>query len=288
MRWMHVAMISSLDETIRHLLLEAGELDSTEVDISFEIPNREWSGGISKPTLNCYLFDIRENRELRQGGMQVDRAALNGQAGRRRAPMRVDLSYLVTAWTRAVEDEHRLLWHVLATLMRFSTLPTRFLQGELAEQVLPIPTKVIQPDGVLKSPGEFWTALENQIKPSLTFLVTLAINHDCLPAGPPVLTTSLRFRDSKRILSERLRIGGRLRDGSGEPLVNAEVRIAGHGSIARSDAEGRYILSVPQPGQYTLLVQTDSFSIQHEIEVPTASYDVENSGFRSQESEGQR
>jgi hypothetical protein len=275
MRWIRIAMISALDETIRQLLIEAGGLDPTEVDVSFEIPNREWSAGISKPTLNCYLFDIRENRELRQGGMQVDRATLNGQASRRRAPLRVDLSYLITAWTRAVEDEHRLLWHVLSTLMRFSTLPTHMLHGDLNAQVLPIPTKVIQPDGVLKSPGEFWTALENQIKPSLTYLVTLAIDHNVVPAGPPVLTTSLRFRDRTGIHSERLRIGGCLRDSSGQPIVNAEVSIAGHGKGTRSDAEGRYILSVPQPGQYTLVVQAGGISIQHEIAVPMASYDVE-------------
>ena len=78
-------MINELDETIRQLLIKAGGFTQAEVDVKFEIPNREWSAGISKPTLNCYLFDIRENRELRQHGM--DSVTQNGAVAFRQRPL---------------------------------------------------------------------------------------------------------------------------------------------------------------------------------------------------------
>jgi hypothetical protein len=183
-------MISDLDETIKHLLREHIPLDPGEVDVSFEVPDREWSARISKPTLNCYLYDIRENRALREADWSVAR---NGSAiTRQRPPFRVDLSYLITAWTQAPEDEHTLLWHTLAVLLRFPELPRASLQGALKDQPVPPRTQVAQPDGVLKSPGEFWTALENQLKPSLSYVVTLAIAREKLAAGPPVFTWSAR------------------------------------------------------------------------------------------------
>ena len=101
-------MIAELDETIRQLLLREGGLDPSDVDVSFDLPNREWSMGISKPTLNCYLFDIRENRELRQSGLAMVGSGTRA-AVRIREPIRVSVTYLITAWTRQVEDEHRLI-----------------------------------------------------------------------------------------------------------------------------------------------------------------------------------
>src|SRR6476661_1473508 len=108
-------MIAEMDETIRQLLLHEGGFDTADVDVSFELPNREWSTGISKPTINCYLFDVRENRDLRQSGMSMVGGG-TPQAMRLREPMRVQLTYLITAWTRQVEDEHRLLFQALYTL----------------------------------------------------------------------------------------------------------------------------------------------------------------------------
>jgi hypothetical protein len=185
-------VLHELDETIRRLLVREGRLDAAEVDVSFDIPNRDWSKGISKPTLNCYLFDIRENRDLRHTGASVERRGAR-DAARRRPPMFVSLTYLVTAWTRAVEDEHQLLYHALATLMRFGVIPAEHLQGALRDHALPVHAHVAQPDGVLRSPGEFWTALDNHLKPSLGYVVTLALDHDRLPAGPPVLERDVRY-----------------------------------------------------------------------------------------------
>ena len=45
-------MISDLDETIKQLLVKEGKLDLAEIDIVFEMPDREWSGKVTKPTVD--------------------------------------------------------------------------------------------------------------------------------------------------------------------------------------------------------------------------------------------
>ena len=108
-------MLRDLDETIKNLLTKAGGFDPNQVDISFKIPNREWSEKeVQRPTLNCYLFDIHERRALREEGWRPE----NRKESRRQPPLFFELTYLITAWTRNIEDEHMLLWEVLETLVR--------------------------------------------------------------------------------------------------------------------------------------------------------------------------
>ena len=78
-------MISDLDETIRQLLTKKGALDPSEVDISFETPDREWSTSTSKPTVNIYLYDIRENHQLRGTEWTIAKDG-NGNATKKKKP----------------------------------------------------------------------------------------------------------------------------------------------------------------------------------------------------------
>src|SRR5919206_1353422 len=105
-------MLADLDETIRTMLkrdLDRHGFDG--VEIVFDAPSKEWSATLSSPTVDCFLYDLREAVDRRPVDWYQD-----GNNGRReiRPPMRLDASYAVTAWTRAVEDEHRLLSQVLA------------------------------------------------------------------------------------------------------------------------------------------------------------------------------
>src|SRR5438270_7061243 len=121
-------MFADLDETIRQILIKGVPLDLAEVDVSFEAPDREWSGRLSRPTVNCYLYDVRENHEFRETDYELQRH--NGSGLRIKAPLRIDVSYQVTVWARSADDEHRLLWRVLSTLIRHPILPADVLQGE--------------------------------------------------------------------------------------------------------------------------------------------------------------
>ena len=146
-------MINDLDETLKQLLIQKAQLDPAEVDISFDTPTRDWSTPVTRPTINLYLFEIRENRTLRELDWD-DEPSGYGQMRRKRLPLRMDLSYMVTCWTSATEDQHRLLWHVLETFFRHSPLPEDVLQGALRHMLRPVRTEVAQPDGVLKNVSE--------------------------------------------------------------------------------------------------------------------------------------
>ena len=266
-------MINELDETIRQLLIKAGNFSPADVDVRFEIPNREWSTGISKPTLNCYLFDIRENRDLRQHGMES--VSQGGTVAFQQRPVAYfDLTYLITAWTSEVSDEHLLLWRVLHTLLRFEKIPPEYLEGALSTLSFPIYARTAMPEGVLKSPGEFWTALENQIKPSLSYVVTLAIDRDQIPVGPPVSTARLRFSAPSGVEERWVWFGGIVRASDGTPVAGAAVGIEGRNVTANTDAEGRFRLRVPGPGSYTLIARAGSSVQRRKIEIPEPSYEI--------------
>jgi hypothetical protein len=105
---------------------------------------------------------------------------MDGTATRTAAPVRIDASYLITAWpSQSVadpsEDEHRLLGEVIRALLRYRTIPGEVLQGSLMDQDLPLPVSTLQP-GRLQSLGEFWQALGGKPKAALNYTVTLAVD----------------------------------------------------------------------------------------------------------------
>jgi hypothetical protein len=96
--------------------------------------------------------------------------------------VRVDASYLITAWpgtgggqSDSSEDEHKLLSAVMWTLLRHPKLPREYLRGSLAAQHLPLPVSTLQP-GRLQSLGEFWQALGGKPKAALNYTVTLPVD----------------------------------------------------------------------------------------------------------------
>jgi hypothetical protein len=269
-------MINDLDNTLRQLLISAGQLDPADIDISFDLPNREWAARISKPTVNCYLFDVRENLDAREQGWNTTRVA-SGEAGRRQPALRFALTYLITAWTREVEDEHRLLWHTLQTLTRFPVLPLEYLKGSLqaaSEQGFTISSAIAKPGGVLNSPGEFWSALENHLKPSLSYVVTLPLDREIVPAGPPVFTTRLRTRLEDGPSEEIAWFGGVVRDQSGAALPQIAVFLEGHFDQSITDAEGRFRLRGPAPGQHILVAQIGDQLQRYPVDFPASTYDL--------------
>ncbi len=123
-------MIADVHLAIRHMILNRGLIPANDVEIRFERPTKEWVHSLVRPTINLYLFDIDENVDLRQTNMPVMRG---GSGASYRMPMRrFDLRYMVTAFTTVADDEHLLIYRVLATLLRFSTLPPSSLAAAMA------------------------------------------------------------------------------------------------------------------------------------------------------------
>jgi hypothetical protein len=95
-----------------------------------------------------------------------------------------------------------------------------------------------------------------------------------LVAGPPVLTSSIRFKTPDGASETWIRFGGTLRDKDGAPLAGEAVAIEGHGASAQTDDEGRFRLRVPATGHYTLVVGTGAAARRREVDVPQADYDL--------------
>ena len=283
-------MINDLDETLKQLLVKKAGLDPAEVDISFDIPTSEWSTPVTRPTVNLYLYDLRENRQLRETYWD-DEVGEDGKINLKRRPLRIDLSYMITCWTSSAEDQHRLLWRVVETFFRHSPIPEDVLQGDLLQLTHPVNTEVAQPDGVLKNVSDFWGALENQLRPSVSLVVTLDLDLEQIITSPMVLARALKFgppvvqtgHNGSEIMLTQLepgweagtvRLGGEVRNKKGKPLASAWVRLVSKqvdgqpvqiGPTIQTDAVGRYVFSAVPVGDYTLVVEMTG---QSPVQVP--------------------
>jgi hypothetical protein len=166
-------VIQDVDDTLRELLARNVPVDTTAVDIKFEMPNKDWSATVTKPTVNLFLYDVRENRELRSNERTVTRTGNSGVETR--APVRVDLSYLISVWTTDVSDEHQLLGKILTTLLQFPLLPPEVLKGTMQSQPLPMQAWIAQPER-LPNPWEFWGHMDHGMKAALNFVLTAAVS----------------------------------------------------------------------------------------------------------------
>ncbi len=190
-----------LEHELPHFFTQAAK--TTQVTISFVTPDGDFPPpSVPLPAIDMFLYDIRENRELRSNEYQTRR---NGgtSAQLTRYPVRVECSYLVTAWGKdnsspSVEDEHRLLGEVMKVLLRHPTIPEKILHAKLQDQATSLPTIVLQP-GRLQSPGEFWQALGG--KPKAAFHYTVTMNIDVYePTDVPLVTEKIiRYHPDKEV-----------------------------------------------------------------------------------------
>jgi hypothetical protein len=179
-------VIHEVDEVLKGLI-GGGALAGSGIDVSFEAPTRDWAARRNAPAVNAYLYDIREDVSRRQRGHMPVRDERDIVVRRRQPPRWFRLSYLVTAWTKQPQDEHRLLSAVLATLLPHELLPADRLPGALGALGLTVPLSVAGLHTESRSLAEIWSALGGELKPSLDLVVTVPFpafpEYD---AGPPV------------------------------------------------------------------------------------------------------
>ncbi len=275
-------MLQDLDETIRQILIKKGKLNGGDIDISFEQPTGEWAGGLTRPTINGYLYDIRENMELRSRQYRVEQEA-NNRARRILEPIRVDLSYIFTVWTRNIEDEHRLLWRVLQTLAFQGTIPQKETVGDLVNQPYPLRTKVALPSEAIHNLPDLWGVMENQLRPAINYVITASLDMDTEFESPLVLTAQFKLGEydgrnrtltgangeSIKVLVDHMyHVGGHVVQ-NGEPVVGAEITVQDHGYHVLTDPFGQYVFANIPPGDYTFQVEAEGQPIQrYPIRVP--------------------
>lgn len=266
-------MFQDLDLTLRKVLDDATVPPSMAgVDVSFKTPDKAFVFG--QPTLDLFLYGVRENRVLRDPVPIVERVG----AGfvRRTPPLRVDCDYLVTAWSKepddaAVAQERTILANALMKLSRFPVIPTGYLQNSLVGQPFPVQMWVAQSDDS-KSLGEFWSALGVSPRSSFHVMVTIAMDPSVsVPEGPPVVTREVDLAGESVFA-----IGGVVRDAAG--IVAGAVVTVDGGRSTTTDAEGRFRFAGLVAREYTLRVAAPGHVPREQvIIVPAAAindYDI--------------
>lgn len=295
-------MIDDLSKTLKYILSSEAKKEPQKfpqlatAEIEFVRPVKDYK---PKPpqTVCLFLYDIRENRELRSN--EPARVNRDGQPVVERPPLRVDCSYLITAWPAEATSangndgvdqetardiillEHLLLSEVLQVLARYPVIPSNLLQGKLAHPEQPVPPPMItaRAEG-LNNISEFWTAIGSNLRPSLNVKATISVqvSQPEVEAKPVV----------KRILREdkpsRFTINGVIKNDKGAPVAGARITLVELGLSTTSDSQGNYSFVMIPIGKYSLRVnwKTDQGvkSKSVEINVPAAAgaFDVELKG----------
>ena len=191
-------MIDDLDKTLEALLKEKLPSDLVgQLTISFATPDGQFPPpAVTLPAIDLFLYDVRENRELRFNEWTTERTD-QGKGIRRQPPARVDCSYLITAWAsesspNPAQDEHRLLGEVMQVLLRYRQFPSDALRGNLVGQTPPLRIIPLQP-GYLQSLGEFWQALGGKPKAALNYSVTVSVDLFDVVEAPLVKENTIRI-----------------------------------------------------------------------------------------------
>jgi hypothetical protein len=213
-----------------------GQRDKNEwLDIRFEMPTRQWAESLVRLTVDLYLFDIRENTDLRQTDWLPPQS--NGKsATRRMPPRRFDLRFMVTAIAEDVETEQQLLWWTLQTLLKHPELPPKDWQTEWKNQTpemmaqlesldAPLPTRIGDKEDSARL-LDIWNALEAPPRPALLYIVTAPMDLEITQTPWLVFTRKLQYRDihGKGSPEEWHHIAGTVRNKRGEPVAGALVK----------------------------------------------------------------
>ncbi|MDQ2687027.1 MAG: Pvc16 family protein [Armatimonadota bacterium] len=273
-------MIQDVDQSLWRMLAEElpkvpGCAVKDGDQITFATPAVAEATEKPKVRVNLFLHDLRENLEQRDMSYHLTRRPGEDSVGVKRAPVRLDLSYLVTC--HAGDDtaqEHRLLADVLGVLLRNSAVPEKFLTGVLEGRgPNALPLSVAQPDhSAYNDPPALWQSLGGKLRPALSLLTTasfdpfetrwtrvvreaiIGLGLGTPPDGP---------RRPLSLSEIRVSAAGVVTDGAGEqPLPNVAVAVEGRDEKAMTDERGFFsILNLP-PGPHTLKFRKRGYQSQ--------------------------
>ena len=204
-------MLNDLDTTLRELLLE--DLPQTQGDIAvvFEQPRSGWTAQktMAERTVNLFLYDVKENMQLRRHDWErVEKKGNDPRTVQQKRPsLRLDCFYMLTTWATDPQVEHWLLTACLQVLARYPTLPADRLRGTLCDQPYEIRTKLAAHD-ILTNPAEVWSALGNDMRPTVSYVVTVALDPWQPIAVPTVTTVELRVGQLESRTEDAQKAGG--------------------------------------------------------------------------------
>jgi hypothetical protein len=267
-------MIHEVDESIRRLLAEellktGNSLIKDEGQIVFGLPTSDDKD--KKARLYLYLHDVRENLRLRDESFHLVKGPEEWSIGKRPAPLRLDISYIISASAEDSLTEHRLLGDVLAVLVRNNIVPPKFLSESLREEgSQALMLAVAQSDHPSQNDApKLWQSLALPLKPTLTLVATakfnpyetkfirvvreaiFALGQGIHPEGPN------RQMDIKSI---RVSAAGIVSDPKNNRILkDVNVSIEGRLEQTNTDDRGFFHFDNLPPGRYTLKFRKSGF-----------------------------
>jgi len=277
-------MLPHLSTTLRHLLVREMPFGEGDDHIVFGQPTRDAAARWSKPSLNLFLYDLRENAKMRQMAPPWER----GTDGERRKAIRMDAHYLLTAWVDDPDEEYDLLGRALLALFRTPCLGEAELihlfgednvPTELLDQPAPITLQAAQSDE-LQKPTDLWSVMSNDLRPGITLTVTFAMNPFQPMPMRPVRAATFSFGPMKDGEADHdaghehsYAISGRV---FGLALLkNPVVRLVERNIDVSINKGGQYQLMV-RAGIYTMEFKADNIEqpLLRRLTVPSPNYDI--------------
>lgn len=239
-------MLELIDESIEAFLRARVPLGATEVDVSFEAPDRTWSAKLVRPTINLFLWDIRRSASRSRTGLEEFER--DGKQIRRLALPVIEMRYLITAWTSDHGDERALLAGVMSTLLAHSHLPSDFLPETFDD--LRAPALLMARAG--EDAVDVFRALEGQLKPSISMVVVSEVDTRLgVPVGPDVTSIGLSITDPDTgATSNARRVAG-------EALVEGAIGavVSGPRDATTVNSAGRFLIQAETGDE--LVLETD-------------------------------
>jgi hypothetical protein len=185
-------VIHEVDETLR-TIVRRDVINGSDIEVVFDAPTKDWASRRNTPTIDIYLYDIREDPKRRQAGVLEVRDDQGRITGKRAIPRVYKFSYLVTAWTQRPEDEHRLLSSMLACFLRNDRIPTEWLTGSLQENDWPLDVTIGLPPPEDRALSDVWSALGGELKPSLDLVITTPVDVERFVEAATLVDAPPRF-----------------------------------------------------------------------------------------------
>lgn len=265
-------MVSDLDDTLAAMLAaEMARIPGCPIvrrdQISFLSPAAAAEQKQTSPSVNLYLHDLRENLQLREESFRVTRPPGDTTAQIQRSPVKLDLTYRVTAHAGSDSAmEHRLISDLLTALLRYRVIPEEYRQGVLNGGDAPL-LSVAQPEHAATSdPAQLWRAIGGPLKPSVSLVVTVAFNpfetrwtrvvREAVVGIGPGLVPQKPLQET----SVRVSCAGVVTAQADEtPLPGVTVRLEGLERTAITDDKGFFYFLDLVPGKHAVTVGHEGY-----------------------------
>ncbi|MDB9375770.1 Pvc16 family protein [Nodularia sphaerocarpa] len=259
-------MLIFVVQTLAEILAGGTSLTSTEqIDFSHPIHRREEGAG---PTLNLYVYDLRESKQIQHSGKQVERKLTSDlqPATINWSPSWFDVSILLTAWDRTALGEHHLLSEALNVLLRHRSLREDFLVPELRGYGNLSMTVALDPPIEI---GSLWSALNVPLRTGLYLTVTVPFEPQATVV-PLVWERIFNLHNQNHanghnsVVSRRVAIAGIVKSAvDNQPLLEATVAVLTTEKSVVCNKEGIFFFENLRIGNYVLTVNCPGYLPQN-------------------------